>query len=255
MNDQRPLREKPRRFLPFFLTVSVHAGLALFLFFGVSWQSQPPGTLEVGLVGAPSLPAPAPQPPSEPPPPEPAPPPEPPKPPEPEPPKPQSVKPEIATKDPKKPEPPKPEPPKPPKPKEPKPLKPLEPIDVSKQLDRAIKQTAEASKVNNILNDGQNAASAGSPGALDDAYQLMIANKVRGNLLKPPGLSGNPEAMFEIDQLPDGSVIAIRLKRSSGDATLDAAIERAIKKSEPLPLPTQGKAPPTLTMRFRPLVK
>ncbi|MDR1661685.1 MAG: TonB C-terminal domain-containing protein, partial [Azoarcus sp.] len=92
--DYRPADVRSRKFLSFVLTLLVHAGLLAFLFFGINWQSQPLGSLEVGLVG----PSPAPRQ---------APPPEPPKPaelPKPEPPKPvleeppPQPKPEIATK-------------------------------------------------------------------------------------------------------------------------------------------------------------
>ena len=118
----RGQRPPPGKWAAAGLTVAVHLGLALFLFFGVRWQSAPPAALEVGLAGAPApaaapaakparpTPAPKPEPRPEPKPesePKPAPKPEPKPQPKPEP-KPQP-KPEIATKAPeKKPEPPKP---------------------------------------------------------------------------------------------------------------------------------------------------
>ncbi|MCL1859975.1 MAG: TonB C-terminal domain-containing protein, partial [Proteobacteria bacterium] len=81
--DRRPRQAPPRRFLSLALTVAVHIGLLTFLFFGVNWQNEPLGSLEVGLVSAPSSPAPS-APPPPPPPPK----------PEPEPPKPEPPKPE-----------------------------------------------------------------------------------------------------------------------------------------------------------------
>ncbi|MPN42721.1 hypothetical protein SDC9_190278 [bioreactor metagenome] len=97
------------------------------------------------------------------------------------------------------------------------------------------------------------AAAARNQGAID-AYQNAIRTKVRGNLLRPPGLTGNPEAIFEVDQLPTGEVLTIRLKRSSGVPALDDAIERAIRRSSPLPLPTQRELfQRTLELKFRPL--
>ncbi|MCL2590548.1 MAG: TonB C-terminal domain-containing protein [Betaproteobacteria bacterium] len=256
--DHRPAQAPPRGFLSLVLTVVVHIGLLALLFFGVNWQSKPLGSLEVGLAGAPSAPAPVPPPPE---PPKPAPPP--PEPPKPEP--PPQPKPEIATKkpEPPKPEKPKPEPPKPKpehKPPEPPPLK---PIDLQKQLDQklnqAIERSAEARKANDILGGGQQgraSRAAAAAGELD-AYRAAIRAKVRGNLVLPQGLSGNPEALFEIEQVKGsrgGEVINVRLKRSSGNRALDEAIERAIRKSNPLPLPDNPNLfSRMLEVTFRPL--
>ena len=56
-------------------------------------------------------------------------------------------------------------------------------------------------------------------------------------MVLPPGIQGNPEAIFMVEQLPGGDILNVRLKRSSGNPALDADIERAIWKSKPLPLP------------------
>ena len=86
------------------------------------------------------------------------------------------------------------------------------------------------------------------------AYADKIAAKVRGNIILPPGVSGDPVALFYVDQLPDGSVIEVRLKRSTGNAQLDAAIERAIQKSSPLPKPDRSELfQRTLNFEFYPL--
>jgi colicin import membrane protein len=267
--DRRPYQKPPRRFLSFVLTVVVHIGLATFLYLGVDWDTKELGTLEVGLVGAPSAPAPAPAP---------APPPPPPEPPKPEPepePKPEPPpKPEIATKEPekkpeKKPEPKKPEPEKKPEPKpepKPKPPEPLKPIDLQKQLEQKLdqekKRLDEAEKASKLLGDGQQgtsnqrAANPGNPGELD-VYINAIKAKVRRNLTLPPGLSGNPSAEFEIEQVMSsrgGQVINVRLRKSSGNRALDEAIERAIYMSDPLPPPDNPALfRRSLGITFRPL--
>ncbi len=232
-------REAPGKWQSLGLTVAVHLGLFLFLFFGIRWQSAPPAALEVSLASAPRVAAPAPAPKPEPtPPPKPEPKPEPkpqPKPePKPEPPKPQ----------------PKPEPKPVPKPEakpEPKPVQ----DDYMKQLLAQETQAAQNARLEGLLK--QESARAGAQGDMDK-YKLAIATKVRGNLLRPPGLSGNPEATFEVDQLPSGEVLNIRLKRSSGVPALDEAIERAIRRSSPLPLPAnQSLFQRTIEFKFRPL--
>jgi len=102
----------------------------------------------------------------------------------------------------------------------------------------------------------QGTTGRGAPGGDIDKYRAAIAAKVRGNLLRPPGLSGNPEAVFEVIQLPSGEVLEVRLKRSSGVAALDDAIERAIRRSSPLPLPdNRSQFQRTLELKFRPLAE
>jgi colicin import membrane protein len=76
--------------------------------------------------------------------------------------------------------------------------------------------------------------------ARDNALQRWTAQiqiKVRGNVNLPLNLTGNPEAIFEVTLLPTGEVLNIRLTKSSGNASYDDAVSRAILKSSPLPLP------------------
>lgn len=68
-------------------------------------------------------------------------------------------------------------------------------------------------------------------------YTDRIKGKIRGNLVQPPNLQGNPVAMFLVTQLPSGEVLEVKLRRSSGNPLYDDAVERAIRKSSPLPRP------------------
>ncbi|HMZ76476.1 MAG TPA: cell envelope integrity protein TolA [Zoogloea sp.] len=87
-----------------------------------------------------------------------------------------------------------------------------------------------------------------------EAYIEKIRAKVKGNIVLPPGVAGDPFALFYVDQLPDGSVIEVRLKRSTGTPQLDSAIERAIQKSSPLPRPDKPELfNRTLELKFYPL--
>jgi len=93
----------------------------------------------------------------------------------------------------------------------------------------------------------------GDPGATNE-YRARIAAKIRGNVVLPPEFAGNPEAEFEVQQLPSGDIVSARLARSSGNRQLDAAWERAILKSSPLPLPTNRDVfQATLRLKFRPV--
>lgn len=68
-------------------------------------------------------------------------------------------------------------------------------------------------------------------------YTARIQGKIRGNLVQPPNLRGNPVAQFVVSQLPSGEVLEVKLRRSSGNPLYDDAVERAIRKSSPLPRP------------------
>lgn len=254
MEAREPLEPvaRPGRKAAIILAVGVHVFLALFLIYGVRWQSQAPEAVEVDLVRSIPVPAPAKQPtPVKEPEPQPKPVQEQPK--QPEPAK-SPIKPDIAIKD--KPKPkvePKPEPPKPEKKVEP-PKKPtFDPIQdaLKKELEQNRRQqTSDAAS--RELSQMQAKAAAGSKSQAD--YKGRISGKIRGNLMVPPGVSGNPEAQFTVTQLPTGEVVEVKLKKSSGVKSLDDAIERAIYKSSPLPKPDNPQDfERVLDLKFRPL--
>lgn len=233
-----------------FLALAVHALLLAFLFYGIRWQTQRPAAIEVEVVVA------APEPPQMEPPPPPA---------ErlpeakPEPvanaePPPPPPKPEIAIKEKVK---PKPAPPKPAPPK-PKPKPPSNLFD--KQLEQELKQTAErkaTESANAVATRELSQLKAARAAAAHDKaiadYTAKIRGKIKGNIVLPIDIKGNPEAIFDVVQLPSGEVLNAKLKKSSGHAGYDAAVERAILKSSPLPKPGQGELfSRELELKFRP---
>jgi len=252
------------------LAVLVHALLFGVLFFGVRWQSRPPETISVELWVPPPPAAPPverteskPEPKVElPPPPRPEPKVEPPRPPD------------IAIKDKPKPEPPKPkvEPPKPkpeavkPKPEPVKPkAEPLKPkadpareAEMQKRMREELAREQSALKLEHereLIKDqlARDQAAAGQKALA--AYADKIKAKIRGNILLPQDIKGNPEAIFDVVQLPTGEVLPpVKLRKSSGHRGYDEAVERAILKSSPLPKPDKGELfSRELTLRFRPL--
>jgi len=87
----------------------------------------------------------------------------------------------------------------------------------------------------------------------NDAYIRSIQSKIRGNVVLPPDIPGNPEAIFDVVQLPTGEIIDAQLRKSSGVRAYDDAVQRAILKSSPLPKPEPELFQRSLTLRFRPL--
>ncbi len=259
------------------LAAAVHILLVGALFFSVQWRSQAPTAVavEVWRSGPAPLPAPIikPEPLPEPPPPPPPPKVEPKPEPKPLPPKVETppIKPDIAVKEEKKKkeEPKKPEP-KPvevkkeePKKEEPKKPEPDRREDLAEALARDLKQVQQQKAVHDqraradaeLRQLGQAqaelAASALQRGLA--SYMDKIRGKIKGNIVLPPGIKGNPEGIFDVTQLPTGEIINVKISKSSGNRALDEAIERAIRKSDPLPLPDQpGLFKRELKLKYRP---
>lgn len=245
-------REEPGRWASAVLTLGMHLLLAAVLVYGVRWQIRPPEPVAVELIRSlPPLPVAAPvaEPIPEPAPPDPAPEIKP-APPRPEPtpaPKPTAkappevAKPDIAVKvKPKKPE-PKPEPkakPAPPKP-EPKPT--VDPLaEMLRKDERRLAEAKRNAAIDRELSQLKESRASAARQTATDAWLERIRSKIRGNIVLPPNVHGNPEAEFAVVLLPSGDVLSVRLARSSGNAALDTAIERAIRKSSPLPKPEQA---------------
>jgi colicin import membrane protein len=73
-----------------------------------------------------------------------------------------------------------------------------------------------------------------------DTYRHVVSEKIKRYIVMPPNIQGNPEAVFEVVQIPGGEILSVKLKRSSGNPAYDAAVERAIHKASPLPPPPNG---------------
>jgi colicin import membrane protein len=88
-----------------------------------------------------------------------------------------------------------------------------------------------------------------------DKYRAAIRDKIRRFIVLPPNVQGNPEAEFDVVLLPDGNPLGVKLKRTSGNSAYDNAVERAILKAQPLPLPPDPalfKDFRELNLKFRP---
>ncbi len=230
-------RIDPGRITSFLLAAAMHLALFAVLVFGVRWQNRPPEAVMVELwneppVAAPVVVEPKPAPP-----------------PVAVRPDPVLVKPDIAEKAP------------PPKPRAEPPKAPARPRDeeaqrqIREQLQR--EQTSFAvEREQQLLKEqlARDADAARRRGLLD--YESKIRTKVRGNIVLPPELQGNPDAQFLVVQLPTGEVLSTKLVKSSGHRGYDEAVERAILKSSPLPKPDKVELfSRELRLTFRPKEK
>ena len=238
---------EPYRLPAGILAVAVHGAFFALLYFGFTWQTQPAGTMSVELWQ--SLPDRMDAPPAPPKIEEVAPPPQPEKVVEPEvaPPQPEKiVEPEIVLPDKKKVE-IKPAEVKPEK-KKPAPT-PEKKVD-TKSAEKAKAEKAKAEKAARVAEQAAREqaeqaarARAEQAAAMDrvmDEHIGKIVSKIRRNIVMPPDVADNARAEFSVTLLPGGSVLGARLTRPSGNAAYDNAVERAILKSQPLPLPADA---------------
>ncbi len=70
-----------------------------------------------------------------------------------------------------------------------------------------------------------------------DEYVGKIRAKIHDKIVEPPNVSKKARAEFLVTLLPGGVVLNVKLIKFSGDTAYDDAVERAIIKSQPLPLP------------------
>jgi colicin import membrane protein len=109
----------------------------------------------------------------------------------------------------------------------------------SSQL-RAVHERAKAGKQTRVVRD----------------FQERIRAKIRDALILPQNLKGDAEVVFQVSLLPNGEVLRVILVKTSGQPLYDRAVEGAIFKASPLPLPnerdTAAQFREGLTLKFRP---
>lgn len=234
------IRPEPGKRSAWVMAVLVHVLLAIFLIYGIRWQTSAPETVSVDLVPYPAAEAekPVATPQEQ-------------KPPEPQP---QNIKKEEPPPLPKHAEILRKEPEKPKTIKE----KATQGLDAIAKLLQRETDRMESSRVADLASREQanlkasQAVAAHNKGLAD--YLSKVRGKIRGNIVLPPAINGNPESMFMVTQLPSGEVLSVKLKTPSGNPALDAAVERAILKSSPLPKPDDPALfQRELSIKYRPL--
>jgi colicin import membrane protein len=129
--------------------------------------------------------------------------------------------------------------------------------DAKAQKDALAKQ-AEADRIRREQEElGRKAAeaAASAQAKLLASHIDKIRGKVRRFIVEPPGVPPTATAEFDVVLIPGGDVLSVKLRKSSGNALYDEAVERAIRRAEPLPIPPEPQLFPqfrTLLLQFRP---
>ena len=130
------------------------------------------------------------------------------------------------------------------------------------QAERESQMRAQAERESQLRAqadaEARGRAAQAAAGAARNKSQLdwidKIRSRIRGNINLPPDIVGNPEAIFDVVQLPTGEIIDVKLRKSSGVRAYDDAVQRGILKSSPLPKPVPADLfQRNLELRFRPL--
>ena len=81
------------------------------------------------------------------------------------------------------------------------------------------------------------------------AYKAKIRAKILRNIVMSSDIPKDALAEFDVTLFSGGVVLNVKLVKSSGSPMYDRAVERAIKRSDPLPVPPEG----LLSNQFREL--
>jgi len=129
-----------------------------------------------------------------------------------------------------------------------------------KKLQEDQAKALEAQRVKNLQRMTGLAGASGGPSATGNAlksagpsasYAGRIRARIKPNIVFTDDIVGNPTADVEVRTAPDGTIIARKLVKSSGDKAWDEAVLKAIDKTEVLPRDTDGRVPPVLEISFR----
>lgn len=99
---------------------------------------------------------------------------------------------------------------------------------------------------------GRSGTGAGAGGTASPGYADKVRRRVLPNIIFTEEVAGNPTAVVSVRMAPDGSLLSVRLAKSSGNAGWDNAVLRAVERSDPLPRDENGMAPSNINIYFQP---
>ena len=110
-------------------------------------------------------------------------------------------------------------------------------------LDEKLTQKLRDMEMKRMMgNLGGGSAEFSTAPKVDTGYVAAVTSKIERSTSYngDRDVSGNPKAVFKIEQLPTGEIISVRKVKSSGIAAFDDAVERGIHSSSPLPKKKDG---------------
>jgi colicin import membrane protein len=95
----------------------------------------------------------------------------------------------------------------------------------------------------------------GAGSARDSEYRARLVALIKSRIVYavPEGTSTSVYTDVQVDLLPTGEVAGIRVLKPSELPEYDAAVDRAIRRTDPFPRKPDGSIDRTITIRFRPV--
>jgi colicin import membrane protein len=112
-------------------------------------------------------------------------------------------------------------------------------VDLQAKFAKTLRQQSEESLRQNLLNEKitlTGKLSRQSQGVVDK-YKALIIQAIGEHWLVPLQANKTLTSELMIRLAPDGRVLDVTIKRSSGDPALDSSARAAVLKSSPLPVP------------------
>ena len=126
----------------------------------------------------------------------------------------------------------------------------------AKKQDAALAQAREAQmqRIAALAGATGNANATGT--AMQNAgpsasYIGRIKGRIRPNVSFPDTIPGNPKVEVDVRLAPDGRIMSSRVVKGSGVPEWDAAVLRAIERTEVLPRDEYGKVPPAMVIGYQ----
>jgi len=110
-----------------------------------------------------------------------------------------------------------------------------------------IRKELEAEQRQQEITDEQRRLAANSSPAMA-AYQFAIAQRIRRNWSVPASAGADTRCVVSVRQIPGGEIVGVNILSCNGDEAVKRSVEAAIRRSSPLPEPSN----PDL---FRPLLE
>ena len=110
----------------------------------------------------------------------------------------------------------------------------------------------QMARLSNLAGKAEDTGSAQKASGPSATYAGKVVAAVRPNIIFPGTVAGNPSAEVEVTTLPTGEILGRKLIRSSGDPDWDAAVLRAIDRTQRLPRDVDGRVPSPMIIAFRP---
>ncbi|MGV2291329.1 cell envelope integrity protein TolA [Trinickia sp. YCB016] len=107
----------------------------------------------------------------------------------------------------------------------------------------------ESSTGNGLAKSGTGSGAGGT--ATSPGYAEKVQRRVRPNIVWAGDTQGL-ETVISVRCAPTGTLLSATVQRSSGNAQWDDAALRAVQRSDPMPLDTDGRAPATFLITMRP---